>query len=77
MILRVSMIGMELAKGMLREIDYSSFVIKRSCKNMVCKEGTEKIAYNMGGNKAEIDFVLIGKSNKKYLKEVKAIPWEL
>ena len=31
MILRVSMIGMELDKGMLKEIDYSSFVIKRSC----------------------------------------------
>ena len=44
---------------------------------MVCKEGTEKIAYNMGGNEAKTDFVLIGKSNKKYLKEVKAIPWQL
>ena len=31
----------------------------------------------MGGNKTEIDFVLIGKNNKKYLKDVKAIPWKL
>ena len=31
----------------------------------------------MGGNKSEIDFVSIGKNNSKYLKNVKAIPWEL
>ena len=31
----------------------------------------------MGGNETEIDFVLVGKNNGKYLKDVKAIPWEL
>ena len=31
----------------------------------------------MGGNETEIGFVLIGKNNRKYLKDVKAIPWEL
>ena len=31
----------------------------------------------MGGNETEIDFVLAGKNNKKYLKDMKAIPWEL
>ena len=28
-------------------------------------------------NETEIDFVLVGKNNKKYLKDMKAIPWEL
>ena len=31
MALRVCMVGMELAKEMLREEDYSNFVIKKSC----------------------------------------------
>ena len=31
MALRVCMVGMELAKEMLREEDYSNFVVKRSC----------------------------------------------
>ena len=31
--------------------------------------------YSMGGNETEIDFVLAGKNIRKYLKDVKAIPW--
>ena len=31
----------------------------------------------MGGNKTEIDFVSVGKNNRKCLKDMKAIPWEL
>ena len=31
----------------------------------------------MGGNETEIDFVLVSKNNKKYLKDGKAISWEL
>ena len=31
----------------------------------------------MDGNKTEIDFVLVGKSNGKYIKDVKEIPWQL
>ena len=31
----------------------------------------------MGGNETEIDFVLVGKNNTKYSKDVKAIPWGL
>ena len=31
----------------------------------------------MGRNKTEIDLVLVGTNNRKYLKDVKAIPWEL
>ena len=31
----------------------------------------------MSGNETEIDFVLVGKNNTKYLKDIKAILWEL
>ena len=31
----------------------------------------------MGGNQTEIDFVSVGKNNTEYLKDMKAIPWEL
>ena len=41
------------------------------------KRRAEKITYSMGGNETEIDFVLAAKNNGKYLKDVKAIPWEL
>ena len=41
------------------------------------KKEQRKITCSMGGNKTEIDFVLVGKNNKKYLKNVKAIPWVL
>ena len=41
------------------------------------KKEERKITYSMGGNETDIDFVLVGKNNRKYLKDVKAIPWEL
>ena len=84
MVLRVCMVGMELAKKLLREEDYLSFVIvpgKRRRKGVLPvkqwfeKKEQRKITYCMGGNETEIDFVLVGKNNRKYLKEVKAIPW--
>ena len=41
------------------------------------KKEQRKITCSMGGNETEIDFVLVGKNNRKYLKDGKAIPWEL
>ena len=41
------------------------------------KKEQRKITYNMGGNEAEIDFALVSKNIRKYLKNVKAIPWKL
>ena len=35
------------------------------------------MTYNAGGNESEIDFVLVGKGNRKYLRDVKVIPGEL
>ena len=36
-----------------------------------------KVTYSAGGNESEIDFVLVGKGNRKYLRDVKVIPGEL
>ena len=41
------------------------------------KKEQRKIKYRIGGNETEIDFVLVGKNNRKYLKNEKAISWEL
>ena len=53
--------------------------MKRSCAWQVItwfeKKEQRKIAYSMGGNETEIDFVLVSKNNRKYLKDVKAILW--
>ena len=35
------------------------------------------MTYDLGGNKTEIDFVLFEKERRKFLKDVKVIPWEL
>ena len=31
----------------------------------------------MGGNNTELNIALVGKNNKKYLEDVKAISWKL
>ena len=36
-----------------------------------------KVTLSAGGNESEIDFVLVGKGNGKYLRDVKVIPAEL
>ena len=40
------------------------------------KKEQRKIIHSMSGNETEIDFVLVGKNNRKYFKNVKAISWE-
>ena len=35
-----------------------------------------KVTYSAGRNGTEIDFVLVGKENRKYLRDVKVIPDE-
>ena len=37
----------------------------------------KKVTFNSNGNETEIDFVLVGKENRKYLQNVKVIPGEL
>ena len=41
------------------------------------KKEQRKITYSIAGNEIEIDSVLVSKNNRKYLKDVKVIPWEL
>ena len=36
-----------------------------------------KVTYSAGGNELKIDFVLVGKGNRKYQRDVKVIPGEL
>ena len=46
-------------------------------KHMDEKGEKRKVAYSAGGNETEIDFVLVGKGNRQYLRDVKVIPGEL
>ena len=41
------------------------------------KRDESKVIYSSGGNDTEIDFVLVGKEKRKYLRDVKVIPGEL
>ena len=41
------------------------------------KGENRKVMYSGGGNESEIDFVLVSKENRKYLRDVKVIPGEL
>ena len=38
------------------------------------KNEERKITYSSRGNRSEIDFVLVGRNDRKYLKNVKAVP---
>ena len=40
------------------------------------KKDKRKMTYSSGGNDTEIDFVLVGKKKRKYLRDVKVIPGE-
>ena len=41
------------------------------------KRDKKKVTYSLGGNDTEIDFVLVGKEKRKYIRDVKVIPGEL
>ena len=41
------------------------------------KADKRKIIYSASGYKTEIDFVLVGEKYRKYIRDVKVIPWEL
>ena len=41
------------------------------------KNDKRKVTFKSGNNESEIDFILVSKENRKYLKDVKVIPWEL
>jgi len=41
------------------------------------KKEKRKVTFSAGGNETEIDFVLVGKRNRKYLRDVKVTPGQL
>ena len=41
------------------------------------KKKKRKVTFSSGGIKTEIDFVLVEKESRKFLKDVKVIPWKL
>ena len=42
--------------------------------NTLFRKGEKwKVTYSAGGNETEIDFVLVAKGNRKYLRDVKVI----
>jgi len=41
------------------------------------KQEKKKVTFKAGGNETEIDFVLVGTKESKFLRDVKAISWEL
>ena len=45
--------------------------------HMVQKRGQEENDIGTGENELEIDFILVGKGNRKYVRDVKVIPREL
>lgn len=78
-VMRMSMKEKELGREMWMERFCSSFVMKRSCAwQMRFRKGERwKVTYGAGENELEIDFVLVGKGNRMYLRDVKVIPGEL
>ena len=42
-----------------------------------CKANKKKITYSAGGCETEIDFVHVGEKCRKYISDVKVMPWEL
>ena len=49
-------------------------IIKRNLKIKMRKNEEKKTINRCEENRTEIDFVLVGRNDRKYLKEVKAMP---
>ena len=62
---------------MQKEEDCWSFVMKYVANTWFKKTDKRKITYSADECGKEIDFVLMGGVYRKYIKDVKVIPWEL
>ena len=71
--------GYEIGKRNVEERRLLKFCDEKELcvANAWFKKEQRKITYRMGGNETDFDFVLVRKNYRKYLKDVKAIPWEL
>ena len=79
-VLKVYTEGMILRKKMQKEEDCWSFLMKESCAWQILglkRQTKGKSLNSAGGCETEIDFVLVGKKYRKYIRDVKVIPWEL
>jgi len=51
------------------------FLVRKKCAwQTLGIEKMRKVTFSAGGNDTEIDFALVGRDNRKYLRDVKAIP---
>ena len=41
------------------------------------KRDQRKVTFRSGGNETKFDYIIVGKRNRKYLKDIKVIPWYL
>ena len=71
--------GIVLGKKMQKEEDCWSSVMKRSCawQTLGFMRQTRKISYCASRCETGIDFMLVGENYRKYIRDVKVIPWEL
>ena len=64
--------------GKIQKEDCWSSVMKELCvANTWFYKADKKITYSDGGCETEIDFVLVEEKYRKYVRDVKVIPWEL
>ena len=62
----------ELKKEVFREQDCMSFVMKRSCVWQAhVSKGAQQSNFSLRMDMKQIDFVLVGKNIRKYLKDVR------
>ena len=47
------------------------------CGKCLVLQDKRKITYSTGGCETEIDFLLVGERCRKYVRDVKVIPWKL
>jgi len=79
MVLKMCMMEMVLPRETQKEECCLSFVMKKELcvANTWYRKQEKKVTFKAGGNEIEIDFVLVGRKERKFLRAVKAISWEL
>ena len=71
--IKVCMEEMGLENEIQKEECYWNFVMKTNYvwqTHGFKKKEKKKVTFNLNGNETEIDFVLVGKENRKYLQNV-------
>ena len=66
----------EKCRRLLEFCDKRELCVANTC-TWFKKTDKKKIIYCASGYRTEIDFVLVGEKYRKYIRDVKVIPWEL